>query len=1287
MTEKETLHKALVTIKKLKQLLNEQNRTFEPIAITGLSCRFPQAHGKDAYWEMLCQGRNVISKMPQERWDLLKETDEIDLRDPSHPYWGGWLEDISLFDAYFFGISPREAIRMDPQHRLILEVAHEAIEDAGIAVESLAGSNTGVFASLYVSQLAHMQKMDAEMDALYLPTGNAIAMSANRLSYLFDFHGPSLIIDSACSSSMASLSLACLHLQTKVCDLALVCGAKLNLIPYVNYVLTKAKMLSADGQCKTFDEQANGYVQGEGVGVVVLKPLAKALQDNDRIYAVINGCAVNQDGRTNGLTAPNGLQQEELISTACRVANVSPSEVAYVECHGTGTFLGDPIEIQALGEVLGKDRSSEQPLIIGSVKTNLGHLEPAAGMASIIKVALSLHHGQIPPHLNCTTLNPHIDFNKYQIKIASDLQPWPKYSDYRIAGVSGFGFGGSNAHIILRESPVQQVISLQSKQTELFVLSAKTEWALEQVLENWSHFLRDNNQVSLATLCYNTHVRRSHYTIRLAVIVDSVEQLRQYLTAIKENKMPAPQAIFKSNVAEKNTRRPTVPDNLTYVDLATLAQLYVAGANINWQKIEADRKLPAIDLPLYPWQHKSYWPPLGTKHTHTKPEQNDHPLAAQKVSSPLTNTQFEFKISRQSLPDLQDTYNIFHAGYYLEIMAYVVQNSFKQKHFTLEDHQFLSPIIIPETEVVTIQLILTPDGNDFRFQFFSKTADKAWLENANGKLNLQKISLSRVESVAVIKQRCKTHEGSEQLYEKIAAMGMPAGASIRWTQQYWLSNTEILCDFQAPESSKNFERYSLAIHPSVFDAAIQPVFKLLPAEIVSPYIAAGAKKLHFNGMIPEPLFLWGRIHHIEEGAKKIVADCCLINQEGLVQAYFEGITLTQLDNKLHTDDILKSKSIAGIDFSTLSLAERKEIIIRFLGEQIAVIFSLPEQDVAPYATLRELGIDSLMALVLVRAIEVGLSVQYSMQDLLEGPTITELAAEIAQRQQPGSQGLPIVNKPSSALPNPWISHRINNEQADYRLFCFPYGGGGASIYREWQKSLPSNIEVCPIQLPGREERLNETPIDNLNNLVALLYENLKDELDKPFIFFGHSFGSLIAFELSRFLREKNIEPKHIFVSGFPDPRVPSKSLDRLIAKLNTVGIGLNNLAAADEIEKLSTSQLNELAGIFNENGLVGYGEYLYEKEIMKILLPIFTGDMSIVKSYNYYDALRLDVPLTVFAGKQDAWVHYDDHFGWQAHTAQKCEIISFDASHMFVREPAFRKAIQEKIAAICNNKD
>lgn len=1290
MTEQATLQKALYTIKKLKQLLQDKKNQSEPIALVGLSCRFPQAIGKEGYWKMLTEGRNVLTRMPEERWNLLKGSDEIFLRDPNHPYWGGYLSDVSAFDAYFFGISPREALRMDPQHRILLEVAYEAIEDAGLSVESLAGSKTGVFSSLYVSQLAHMQTMDTELDALYLPTGNAISIAANRLSYLFDLRGPSIIIDSACSSSMASLHLAILSLQNKSCDLALVCGAKLNLLPYVNFVLTKASMLSVDGQCKTFDAGANGYAQGEGVGVVVLKPLTKALQDKDRIYGVITGSAVNQDGKTNGLTAPNGLQQEDLLKTAYGVAHIDPNTISYVECHGTGTFLGDPIEIQALGEVVGKKRDKDHPCWIGSVKTNIGHLEPAAGIASIIKVALALSHKQIPPHLNFSTPNPHIAFDKYHLRIPQQVQDWPKYGDYRIAGMSGFGFGGTNAHIVMREVSNQELPLASpsgNMKPEIFTLSAKDTMALSLLIERWCAYFETHKSPDLAQICYNLHLRRSHYPQRLAIIADSSHDLFNKLSSLKNKSLEQVEnssAIFINIGKNKSPFNVKAPDNLAELDPTVLAELYVNRSAINWKQYESTRSYPHMDMPLYPWQHKNYWPTLGIKSKKDQEVSSSHPLQGIEVTSPLQELQYQFIVDPKLVPDLQDTYNIVHAGYYMEMLTFAVNQFSGQVAFTIENHEFIAPLIASNTGLLKVQLVFEKiEDNHFAYHFYSNTeGQKKWLVHATGNLRVGVVLDKKIDAIDIIKNRCLKHGTAAELYERVVGMGMPAGESIRWTQQYWLGDKEILCEFQQPKAPRKNEDFTLQIHPGIIDASIQPLFRLLPDRYTKPYIASSTGRMKFHGMKSGPYYLLGKLKHVSETGDKMSGDCWLITKNSEIIAEFEDIWLTQLDNKIQVEKLMESKSDLNFDWASLSSTQIKEKITHFLVEQIAIIFAMPKEDIEVNRSLRDMGIDSLTALVLMRTLDIALGVTYSMEALLEGPSIADLADVVLNNKKPVQTETTVIESVNvKNKSNSWIAYRQPRSMPKVRLFCFPYGGGGALIYRDWQRDLPDFIEVCPIQLPGREDRMDEQPIGNIQVLIDSLITNLQSEMTIPFAFFGHSFGSLIAFELTRALRKRNLPmPIHIFSSAFPDPRVPTKSLDTLLMQLKTVDIDLLDISTESAIASLSDEKLKKLSNIFSENGIADYGDHLMNKEVIKVLLPVFMGDMGIVKSYHYQNEQPLDLPITVFVGTRDTWVAPEDHLGWAEHTKQKCKFIEFDSGHLFIKDAAIKKEVLSKIA-------
>ena len=421
----------------------------EPIAIVGIGCRYPGgADTPDAFWQMIRSGVDAVTEVPKTRWDA----DAIYDPDPAaknktNTRWGGFLDQVDQFDPQFFGIAPREVATMDPQQRLLLEVTWEALEDAGQIPEQLRGSKTGVFIGIGTHDYSIMLWQQPVNDP-YATTGTGNCIAANRLSYLFDFKGPSLAVDTACSSSLVAVHLACQSIWTGESEMAVAGGVNVLLLPTVTAGFSKGGFMSSSGRCKSFDATADGYVRSEGAGLVVLKPLTQAIADNDPVYAVIKGSAVNQDGFSQGMAAPSAEAQAAVLKAAYQQAAVAPSAVCYVEAHGTGTKLGDPVEAQALGAVLAAQRGA-QHCLIGSVKTNIGHTETAAGVAGLIKAALMLRHGEIPPSLHCDRPNPTIDFERLKLRVQTELAPIQQTSDPTYVGVNSFGFGGTNAHVVL----------------------------------------------------------------------------------------------------------------------------------------------------------------------------------------------------------------------------------------------------------------------------------------------------------------------------------------------------------------------------------------------------------------------------------------------------------------------------------------------------------------------------------------------------------------------------------------------------------------------------------------------------------------------------------------------------------------------------------------------------------------------------------------------------------------------------------------------------------------------
>ncbi len=1272
MTDTTPLKNALLMIKKLKKKLQEQQeRLFDPIAIIGMSCRLPQAQNLHEFWQLLIQGKNIISPIPDERWELLKETKEKAQRDPNLAYWGGYLADIDAFDAYFFGISPREALRMDPQQRLLLEVAYESLEDAGLTQDALSGSNTGVFSSLYASQFSHLQQLDSDMDALLIPTGGAISMGANRLSYLLDLHGPSMVLDTACSSSLIAVQLACLNLQAKLCDQALVSAVNINLLPSIHAVLAKATMLSPTGQCHTFDAQADGYVQGEGAGAIVLKPLSRALQDNDKIYAVITGSAVNQDGKTNGLTAPNGLQQEQLLRSAYRNAQADPAHISYIECHGTGTFLGDPIEVQALAEVIGKGREQQKPCWISSVKTNVGHLEPAAGIISMIKTALILKNGIIPPHLNFRQPNPHIPFAKYHLSIPQQLEPLPRYGNVAIAGVSGFGFGGANAHIVLQELPLsEQFVPAPeiSGQHELFTISAKDTQAFRSLISLWQTYLKNNAGLNLSQLCYNLHLRRTHYPLRLAIISNSIADLSQKLSALSIN-LQQPIADIYINLEAKKINNATKID--AFPDLTALATAYVHQANIDWVKYESVRSFAALDLPLYPWQHKKYWPRLGYEPQHEPVI--SYPLRGKLLPSPLASQQFEFIFDHQILPEIQDSFSVLHSGYYVEMLAYAAKQLSPQAQIRIQELRFSSPLLVLAGKTVWVQLVMesTSNNQSIGFSFYSSDNQKDWIKHALGTLSLQ--PQSSPQTIRDQELPHQYHGTAENFYQRIINMGMPAGASIRWTEQFWTKNRQLLSELRPPKTTERSEQFVLQMHPGILDACIQTLFLLLPPQFMKPYIASqiGQLEVHRHAI---PKYIYTVLNELHPEGKTIRGDFYLLDAQYQVLMKCSDLWMTQLNDTMQIDKMMQIQTQFQWDTS-LPYAECKTQLIHYLAEQFALIFAMPIADVNMHLSLHDLGMDSLMALAVIRVIEANLGINYPLPFIMQGPSIQELVEQIMQDKGIKPQTAPRAIKEHT----PWLASRKIKAGAKLRLFCFPYGGGGASIYREWQQEFPDFIEVCPVQLPGRENRMDEPPITHIDTLIPLLATQLHPYFDLPFAFFGHSFGSLLGFELTRYLRRNHLpQPAHLFASAYPDPRLPSKSLDNLLHTLKQMQVNLFDLDQ-ERLGQLDEQQLSILARVFKDNGIVDYSDERMNKSIIQVLLPIFVGDMNIVKSYTYTPETPLQLAITVFLGQQDSWVSPEDHQGWSTHSLLGCEFKSFDSGHLFIREQHIRTQVIQKI--------
>ncbi|MEM9460815.1 MAG: type I polyketide synthase [Myxococcota bacterium] len=529
----------------------------QPIAIVGLACRFPGG-GDDpaAFWELLRRGTDAITEVPAERYNV----DDYYHPTPGTPgktnsRYGGFISDPGMFDASFFGVSPREAACIDPQQRLLLELCWEALEHAGQPPERLTGSRTGVYVGMSTGDYLHLLRdLSFEHIGGFHAPGTHPSVAAGRIAYTLGFQGPCMMLDTACSSSLTSLHLAVSSLRRGECDQALVAGVNLILHPVSTVIASQMRLMAQDGRCKTFDAAADGYVRGEGGGAVVLKRQADAIAAGDNILALVRGSAMNQDGRSAGLTAPNGSAQEAVIREALHDAATQPGDISYIEAHGTGTALGDPIEMRAIGTVFGPSRPSTEPLVVGSVKTNLGHLEAASGIAGLLKIVLSLMHDEIPAHLHLEQLNPHISIDHIPAIIPTQSRPWPRSSSPRVAGVSSFGFSGTNVHVVVEEAPRPPAATQDLRPSQLLVLSAKNQPALHALAERYAEALADPPG-AWPDICFTASVGRSHHRERLALVSRDAAQASVELRAFGEGTHRAP----------LRTARATSPPKIAFV--------------------------------------------------------------------------------------------------------------------------------------------------------------------------------------------------------------------------------------------------------------------------------------------------------------------------------------------------------------------------------------------------------------------------------------------------------------------------------------------------------------------------------------------------------------------------------------------------------------------------------------------------------------------------------------------------------------------------------------------------
>lgn len=604
--------------------ISEKEQGPAPVAIIGVSGRFPGSPDIAAFWNNISTGKDLITEIPSNRWDWREYYgDPKKEKNKTLSKWGGFIADIDKFDPLFFNISPREAELMDPQQRITLETVYHALEDAGISPAGIKGSNTGVFMGLCSSDYSWLlnKQPDLASEAQF-STGIVHAVLVNRISYLLNIHGPSEPVDAACASSLIAIHKAVENIRNGNCEMAIAGGVNSLLSPGFTLSFSQAGMLSADGRCKSFDQSANGYVRAEGVGVIILKSLSKAEADGDHIYGIIRNTAENHGGKANTLTSPNPLAQRDLLLKAYRGANIDPRDVTYIEAHGTGTSLGDPIETEGLKlafKELYKDKNMAQSAIahcaLGSVKANIGHLEAGAGIAGVIKVLLCMKHGMLTgnPHLKRPNEYLKLEGSPFYLQRETTVWKTPDHKP-RIAGISSFGFGGANAHVILEEYKAISRPAYHSADPAIIILSAKNEARLMELVSNLRNFLVQHPVYSLHDIAYTLQVGRENMEERLAIVVSDTETLLKQLTDFIKG---TARELFTGNTKKNKTGsmlkgsdgQALIKQAMSDKAFPLLAGYWIQGMEINWEMLYPDTKPDRISLPVYPFARQRYWVP------------------------------------------------------------------------------------------------------------------------------------------------------------------------------------------------------------------------------------------------------------------------------------------------------------------------------------------------------------------------------------------------------------------------------------------------------------------------------------------------------------------------------------------------------------------------------------------------------------------------------------------------------------------------------------------------------
>ncbi len=908
------------------------------IAIIGMSGLFPGSEDVDKFWENMLERKDMITEIPKARWNWESYQTKTKV---NH---GGFVDSMDQFDPLFFNISPREAEFMDPQQRKFIETVWKAIENAGYSQEDISAIKTGLFVGVATDDYAGLLAK-ANLNAAQIPTGVFHCMLANRSSYLLNLSGPSETIDTACSSSLVAIHHAVHAILDGDCEIAIAGGVNALLSPDTFLEFSQAGMLSEDGHCKTFDKSSNGYVRSEGAGVVILKSLQKALADKDTIYGVIKGTAVNHGGHVSSLTVPNPNAQADVIMLACERAHIGIDTINYIETHGTGTPVGDPIEINGLKKAFQtlRDKHGITALPknycgLGSVKSSVGHLEGAAGIAGVIKVLLAMKYGKLPGTVHFTELNPYIDIKDSPFYIVDKTREWTKLKDKNNqaiplrAGISSFGFGGANAHVIIEEAPQQSGIDNQrtDKSRYLVTLSARTEIALKQKMADLTHFLLQAKQkLALEDISYTLNAGRTHFEERCAMVVSSINELVETLKKISQGEET--ENSFTSLVKNKKVKN-KILDNLL-----ALANSYVDGFNLDWEKLHHGELKHRIPLPSYPFAKERYW--FSSEQQQNIPS---HPLidqylpgaSEQQFKKQLVGNEFYLDDHRvQSTPVLPGVAYLEMARAAGEMREHVV---------SLRNIVWAQPIRFVD-KAIDLTLTLRPEKSGANFVVATSAEIKS-VVHAQGKIEYagdhQPEKNSHIDLKALINRINKKLEITE-IYSNFKKIGLEYGKSFQVIQELFCNETEAISQIQLPTHLASKQMHDFILHPSLLDGVLQTTIGLLQNNN-NLYLPFGIGRLDIFSKLPNICYAY--VKKVGDNNNSPKFDIQITDETGETVAQIKDFTLRLLisDIAYYTPTWVKSPITAtdiNNEINAILVIDKDNDLINLLRKK------LPEENI------------------------------------------------------------------------------------------------------------------------------------------------------------------------------------------------------------------------------------------------------------------------------------------------------------------------------------------------------